>query len=515
MKRREVSSVPNLLAWLPLALPVFLKLAVHLPLIERYGYHRDELYFIDCGRHLALGYVDHAPFVPWIAALSGWLFDHDLAGLRIFSVFAGAAATLLTGLLARELGGRGGAQLLAGFCVVIAPAYLRMGKILCIPSFELLWWTLAAWLLARRIRTGDLRLWLPVGAALGLGLLTKHSTLLWGLGLAIGTIASPLRRDLRTRWPWMGVAIALLLFFPNVVWQIENGWPTLEFIRAARQGMLAQVGRELFLLGQLLYMSPFTIPVWGAGLVRLLRHRERDEHVFGWAFVVVLGLLLTTRAKPYYLAAAYPVLFASGAVAFEALFARRRWRWAMPVTITGLGVAAALAVVVSLPVMSLERTDRVAQRLFGAIVPAVALTHDLHDEHGWPEQVAQIARYYKELPAADQRIILLAGNYGEASAVHFFGPAHGLPRAYSGHMTHYFWADGDLDAPRALAWGLPRAKLDELFFDVHEVGRVQHALAMESDVPIYDCRNPKRPLTEAWPDLRWFGTGLLRMKDEV
>jgi 4-amino-4-deoxy-L-arabinose transferase-like glycosyltransferase len=491
----------------------FFKLAIHAPWLGRYGYHRDELYFIDCGQHLAFGYVDHAPLIPWLARVAGELFEHDRHALRAFSVVAGASAAALTAVMARAIGGGRIAQLLAGACIVVAPAYLRMAKILCIPAVELLVWTLASYLVLLALLRNEPKRWLLVGIVAGIGLLTKHTMLLWGAGIAVGMVLTPSARpQLLTRWPYIGLAVALVLFAPNLLWQHEHGWPTLEFIHNAREGMLARIPRALFAAGQLLYMHPFAIPVWGAGLVYLFRAEGGRPRVLAWMFVTAFAVLLLTRAKPYYLAPAYPVLFAAGAVAVEKWLQRFSSTTARTMSISWTVAAAAFAFPLSLPVLSVPQTERLLQPLVGWAVPVRALTHDLHDEFGWREQVATVARAYHAL-SAEQRahVAILTGNYGEASAVAFFGPRHALPRAISGHMTHHLWTRADTlsEVDTVIAYGLPRSLLDELFQSHEQVAEADHPLADDSErhLPIYVCRSPRKPLDATWQRLRRYDNG--------
>jgi 4-amino-4-deoxy-L-arabinose transferase-like glycosyltransferase len=487
------------------------KVAVHLPWLAEYGYHRDELYFIDCGAHLALGYVDHAPLIPWIARFVGVLFEHDLFALRIAAVFAGALATAITVLTTRELGGGRLAQVVAGTCVLVAPAYLRMAKILSIPAIELLWWTLASYLVMLALQRAEPKRWLAVGVVAGVGLLTKHTMLLWGAGVAVGIAFTPSARpQLRTRWPYLGLLIALLLFAPNLLWQMQHDWATLEFIRNARHGMLARIPRALFVGGQFLYMNPLAVPIWSVGLAFLFQRVNERSRPFGLMFVTVFALLLVTRAKPYYLAAAYPMLFAAGAVAFERWLSRVAARTGGRIAAAWMLAAALFAIPLSLPILPLPQVERIFDRLFGWAVPPLALTHDLHDEFGWAEQVATVAGVYRQLPANERsETVILTGNYGQASAVAFFGPRHGLPRATSGHMTHYLWTDPVAlgSARTAVAYGLPGTLLRELFVSCDVVARTDHplALAREGQLPVLVCREPRIPLSRAWPRLRRFG----------
>ncbi len=489
------------------AVLVATKLAIHVPMLERYGYHRDELYFIACGRHLDFGYVDHAPLVPWLARLTEALFGEHLWALRLPSLIAGALSVALTVVLTARFGGRGTAQALAGLSVIAAPAFLRMGKMLCIPVFEPVFWTGCALVLVRLIRTREPRLWLAAGALAGAGLVNKHTMLLWGAGVAVGVVLTPLRAHLRTPWPWAGAGVALAFFAPNLLWQASHDWATVEFLRNIRSGMLAEIPRHLFVLGQLVYMNPVAVLVWGAGLVFLFGERGRPFRVFAWLFLTVFVVLLSTHAKPYYLAPAFPPLLAAGGVLLEAklLAAGRR------VALAALALASVFGVALSLPVLSLERSERLIGALLGAVVPPIALTHDLHDEYGWTEQANTVARVHASLPPEERAsTIVLTGNYGEASAVNFYGARTDLPRAWSGHVTYHLWGPPPEAASVVIAYGLRRDVLESLFTSVVEAARTSHLLAHphEHDLPVWICRGPRRSLKDAWPELKRYGHGM-------
>lgn len=485
---------------------LLLKLGLHLALITRYAYHRDELYFIDCGAHLAFGYVDHPPLVPWIAYLAGIVFDHSLFGLRLLPALAGTTTVWLTVLIVRRFGGGRFAQGLAGLCIIIAPAYLRMGIMLNIVVFEPLFWTLASYLVLRILQGDDERLWLLVGAVAGFGLLNKHTMLLWGGGIVVGLMLTPQRRVLRSPWAWAGGALALAVFAPNLAWQAGNDWATYEFLTEMSQGALARIPRSLFVLGQLLYMHPFAALVWLPGLVWLLASAEHPYRPFGLLFVFAFGVFLVTHAKPYYLAAAYPVLLAAGAVSVERKLARRRGlRAALVATLAAAGLALGI---ISLPILPLPAADAALGTMLGRVVPPTALTHDLHDEYGWPEMAASVGRVYAALPR-DQRdgTAIVTGNYGQAAAINFFGPRHGLPRAVSGHLAYYLWGPQAHRPERVIAVGLDDAQLTVLCAAPQLIARHQHEMAMERDVPIFLCRTPA-PLGEVWPRLKRYRHGL-------
>jgi Dolichyl-phosphate-mannose-protein mannosyltransferase len=482
-------------------------LVIQAPVLARYGIHRDELYFVECGRHLAAGYVDHPPLVPWIARLACEIGGCGVLSLRLPSLLARLATVALTVTLARRLGGRGLAQLLAGLAVVFAPAFERMGKILCIPVFEPLFWTGGALLLLALSRDGRPRLWLGLGALMGLGLLNKHTMLIWAAGAGVAVLVSPLRAHLRTRWPWLAVAVAVAIWSPNLIWQAQNGWATVEFLRNIRTSMLADIPRPLFLAGQLLYMHPFSALLWVPALVVPFRGSGREGRPFAIIFLVALGVFLLTRGKPYYLAPAYPALFAMGALVWE----RRLQSLAGRIGLVTAQVASGLAItVVTLPVLSLPRTDALVGRLLGRVVPPVALTHDLHDEFGWRELAQSTATVIRALPPEERRrSTIVTANYGEAAAINYFGRELGLPGASSGHMTFFLWGPANPSADVLITVGLSQPWLAGACRSLTLAGEGDHPLALpqERHVPIHVCRGLTKPLPELWPGLRRFHHG--------
>jgi 4-amino-4-deoxy-L-arabinose transferase-like glycosyltransferase len=482
------------------------KLALHLALGGRYGYNGDELYFIACGRHLAFGYVDHAPLVPWVARLAGWLFESSLVGLRLFPALAGAVSVVLTALIAREWGGRRFAQVCAALAVLIAPSYLRMGSILCIPAFELLFWTLGAYLVVLCIRRDEPRLWLAIGLVAGLGLLNKHTMLLWGAGMFAGLLLTPERVRLRSPWLWAGAALAFLLFLPNLLWQAHNDWATLEFIRNINRDQLDGIPRGLFLLGQFVYMHPITLPLVPAGLVFFFSGDGKAYRLFGWLFLVVLGILFLNHAKPYYLAPAYPPVFAAGAVVLERWLRRLGLRWAPAAVILGMLAGGVALGLVALPLLPLESTDRFIQRMLGFAVPDPAmLTLEFHEQYGWPEQARMVAEVYRSLPPDEQKAaLILAHDYAQASAIDFFGKGLGLPPVVSGHMSYFLWGPPQTGGEVVIACGMPLPDLEPMFSQIQLVAILSHPLASawERGVPVYLCRQPRMPLKERWPALK-------------
>jgi 4-amino-4-deoxy-L-arabinose transferase-like glycosyltransferase len=279
-----------------LLLLVVAKLVVHIPGLFRYGYFRDELYFLDLARHLDWGYVDCAPLIAVYGKIA-LLLGGSLPALRLLPLLAGAAMVALTVVLARELGGGRFAQALAGGCALVAPIYLLIDGLLTMNAFEPLFWMGCAWLLARIVRTGDSRLWIWFGVLAGLGLLNKHSTALFGAAALIALLLSPQRQELSRGWAWLGAGVALLIFLPNLVWQAVHGFPTLEDLANVRElGKNVVLSPVDFLAQQILVMHPVVFPVWLLGLASLLGGRLRRFRVIGWTYLALLVGRIARRA---------------------------------------------------------------------------------------------------------------------------------------------------------------------------------------------------------------------------
>lgn len=489
------------------------KLALHLALANRYGYFRDELYFLDCGRHLDWGYVDHAPLIGLLARIA-LLLGGALPVLRGFPAIAGSALVFLTGALAWRLGGGRFAQGLAALAVLVMPIRLGIDSLFSMNSFEPLFWTGAAYVLVRIIQTGDRRRWLLVGLLLGAGVMNKHSTAFFGVALAAGIVLTPLRRELRTLWPWLGAAVAALVVSPNLVWQVRHDFATLEDLRnVARTGKNVVLGPIAFMGQQLLVTHPVLLPLWLAGLVRLFRAEAGRYRALAWTFVVLFVLMFALKAKHYYLAPIYPTVLAAGGVALEAASARwaftrdRLWpRLAASVLVLAAGAVTAPLV---LPLLSPERY-RAYERALGIGQSKTEVGHEgplpqmFGDQFGWPELVAEVARVYHALPPDERaKAAIFTGNYGEAGAINLFGPAYGLPTAVSGHQTYFFWGPRGATGEVVIVLQGSRERLQQRCASVEEAGRHFHPWGMaEENRPIHVCRGLKTPLPELWPRLK-------------
>ncbi len=489
------------------------KLVLHLLLANRYGYFRDEMYFLDCGRHLAFGYVDHAPFIALVSraalAMGGSLF-----ALRVFPAVAGAMLVALAMLIAWRLGGDAFAQAVAGVTVLAAPVYQAVHGLLSMNAFEPVFWMGAVYVLIRIIQTGDGRRWIVLGLLLGLGLENKHSTAFFGIAVAVALVLSPERKALRTRWPWLAAALALAIFLPNLVWQVQYGFPTVEGLSNVRgTGKNVVLGPVAFVGQQILMLHPVLLPIWLGGLAWLFFGARGKYRLLGSTFVVFFVLLFGLKGKNYYLAPIYPMLLAAGGVALESALQRNRVtrdrRWRKAAVLVLIVVASAITAPMALPI--LPPAQYVAyERALGFAPPKTEVGHrgplpqHFGDRFGWPELVAEVARIYHALPAEERaRAAIFANNYGEAGAVNLFGPQYGLPPAISAHQTHFLWGPRGNTGEVLIVLQDDRETLERMCASVEEAGVHAHPWGMaEENNPIFVCRGLTPPLPEMWPRLK-------------
>ncbi|MFI5834145.1 glycosyltransferase family 39 protein [Micromonospora sp. NPDC051300] len=468
--------------------------AALLLLAGRYGYHRDELYFLLCGRHLDWGFVDQGPLVPALARVADTIAPGNLVLLRTPSALIGGAAVVLVAAIARELGAGRGAQAVAAVLAAASGVVLAGGHLLSTTTVDLLVWLVAVLCVTRTLRTGDTRWVLGAGLALGVGMINKPLPALLGVGLVTGVLIAGPRRLLRDRWVLAGAAVAVLLAAPYLTWQAAHGFPQLSVASAIADGDSSYSGRLEAVVLQLEIVSPFAVPVWVAGLVALLRRPSWAAYrALAWAWLVVVAIVVLAGGKGYYDAPLLLVLTAAGAAPTVA-WARRgaaRARQAL------LAVAAVLMVaggaVLLLPVLP-------ADRLPGFVV---AVNYDAGETIGWPAFADSVAAVHRGLPVAERdRAVVLTGNYGEAGALARYGPARGLPRAYSGHnsMAAFGRPPAGADVVIAVGWSRPD-QLRRWFTEVTEAGRVDQRVDVDNEEngePIFVGRGLRRPWADIW-----------------
>ncbi len=472
-----------------------------------YGFFRDELYYLANGRHLDFGYVDHPPLIGLVAAAIRTLLGESLFAVRIFPALCGAAVVAVTVELARVLGGGRFAQLLAGIAAFGAPLFIGHFGFLSLNAFDVLVWAIVWLLTARVLRGEDERLWIWIGVACGVGLENKISVLFLGLGIVVGLLACGRVGHLRSRWPWLGASVALLIFLPHVLWQVAHDWPTAEFIANARANKMLPHAPLDFLSAQVEMMGPLALPVWCGGLVFLLAAPSRRVfRPLGWAFVAVTVVMIAQKGKPYYLGPGFTLLFAAGGVAWErwsATFATRTVRASLlAVVVFGTVVALPLAK----PILSVDAYLRYAERL--GVGPSTDERKELGrlpqffaDMRGWRELAETVASVHAQLPPEDQRRArVFATNYGQAGAIDLFGPALGLAPSICGHNSYYLWGPGDWDGAVLLVIGTDGEVLKQAFKTV-EFGALYSfpdCMPYENNKSIWIARDMIVPMEAFW-----------------
>jgi Dolichyl-phosphate-mannose-protein mannosyltransferase len=493
------------------------KLAVHLATAAVYGFFIDELYFLACGEHLAWGYVDFPPLTAFQAWLTRHLFGDSPYSIRLFPALAGAALVWLTGALARQFGGGRLAQGLAALVALVAPVYLAFSSYLSMNSIEPVVWTACVLVVVRMIQTGDTRLWIAFGLLSGVGLLNKHTMAVFAFALVAGLLLTPERRLLKTPWLLVGGAFAFVIVLPNLVWEIRHGFPHLELLANIRSdGRDVDVGFLKFWGLEVLFLQPLAAPVWVLGLVALFRHPAlRQVRALGWTYLITLiTVVLTTQGshKTYYLAPAYPMLIAAGAVVLEEWLARKGLRWVRPAYAFVLGAAGALLAPTIMPLLSPEAYLRFTNAL-GIGQPRLenrstnAMPQFFADRLGWPEMVEKVARAYHALPEPERvKTGIFANDYGQGGAIDFYGPRYGLPKAIGGHLTYWYWGPRQYTGESLIVLGDRREVLEREFEEVLAVGETNHPYSMRDEhFTIFLCRRPRGfTLQSIWPRLkRW------------
>ena len=477
--------------------------ALHWIVGGAYGFHRDELQTLDDARHLAWGFVAYPPLTPFFARLSLALFGTSLAGFRFFASVASAAALVLTGRMARYLGGGAFAQLLAALAAL--PACLAIGALMQYVAFDYFCWTLAAYFVLRLLRSGDPRWWLAIGAAIGLGMETKYTMGFLVAGMVAGVLFSEVRRHLRSPWLWAGVAVSLLVFLPNAIWQAQHHFVSLEFLRHIHARDV-RLGRTAGFLPDQLRYTLFAFPLAAAGLwVCLFSAERRRFRMLGWMYVVPLALFVAAKGRGYYLLPAYAMLYAAGSAWTE-----RRLRTLGSSARAAIAIAAGTLLVADVAFIAAVflPVARIGSPLWNF---AIRVNGDLTEEIGWPELAQTVAGVRDSLPRVDRDSFgILAANYGEAGAIDLFGLQYGLPHAISGVNSFWYRTYPAAQPQTLIVLSLSPQVLARNFDSCTVAARTTNNYGVLNeetrDHPdIYVCRGLKRGWPEFWKDFHYYG----------
>lgn len=489
------------------------KFLLHLYFNNRYGYFRDEFDYIDCGNHLAWGYVDHPPLIPLIAKSCLFLFGDSLRGLRLVPALASSALVVLAAMIARELGGRRFALILSAVAVLIAPIYLSDGSLLTTNCLEPLLWMGCAYFAILTVKRNQPRYWLWFGVVAGIGMEEKYSIAVMGFGVVVGLLLTEQRRAFANKWIWLGGAAALLLFLPNLIWNVQNHWPFVELMRNIRiEGRDVVLTPWEYLAQQILLVNPLTAPLWMAGVVALLFWAPlRPYRFLGWCYPAAFTVFVALSGKNYYLAPIYPLFMAAGAVTAEEVIERVRQGWLKPAVLSAFLASGVWLAPIVVPILPVGSFNRYLNSLPFKIPPSehthirAAIPQHYADQFGWEEIVAATAKAYGQLsPGEKTGCAVFAQDYGQAGAIDFFGPRYGLPPALSGHQTYFLWGPRGYSGNCMVVLDDRKEVLEKLYENVEYVGTSQdNPYALERQIPVFICRGAKfGTLAQLWPKVK-------------
>jgi 4-amino-4-deoxy-L-arabinose transferase-like glycosyltransferase len=481
-------------------------LLLHAAFANSYGVFRDELYFIECGRHPDFGYVDQPPIVPLISAAlyalgaQTWL-------LRLPCLLFAALLPWLGVKFTRLLGGKDGAAWIAGVACVIAPMLMGLMATLSTTVFEPVAWTAIACFVARAAILGDKKALIWAGVVAGLALEAKYAIVLWFVALAVGLLATPERRLIAKPRLWIGSAIGAVIAAPSLIWQAAHDWPFLELAHAAADKN-AHYSPPAFVLNQILVMNPLLALLWITGAVApFFIEALKPARFLSIAFVATLALTILTQGKDYYTAAAYPSMFVTGAVALERIV---RWTWARTAYLALAAALSALVAPLALPILPPSQISPymaalgVAPQQQERSFAGTALPNVFADQLGWRDFVDQVGAAWRQIPAADRaHTAIKVDNYGEASALDVLGAGQ-FPPALTGHNQYFLWGLRGQHPTNLLVVQKDVERLRPYCDETVVLGETHspYAMAYENGNVIAFCRNVHPSPETIWPDLK-------------
>lgn len=487
---------------------------LHVICNSRYGYFRDEFDYIACGRHLAWGYVDQPPLLPILTRIFMAVFGDSLRGVRMLPALSSAALIVLTGLLARELGGKRFAVALSAIAVLVGPIYLSGGSLLTTNcDLEVVLWMGCVYFAILAVQRDQPRYWLGFGVIAGMGLQEKYSILILGFAIVVGLLLTAQRRALLGKWMWLGGAAAFLIFLPNLLWNIHNDWPFVQLMHNIRaEGRDVVLSPAQYFLQQLMLTHFVSAIFWIVGVIALLLARRFQPYRFlGWAYLVSFAVFVALKGKNYYLAPIYPAYEAAGAVVISDAIDRIRQFWLKPTVVAFILVTGAVFAPLAMPILPIDQFIPYMNRLPIKVPRSeydharVALPQHYADQFGWNEIVEKANEAWQQLPAADRKDCPIFGqDYGQAGAIDFLGAKYGLPPALSGDRTYFLWGPRGYSGNCLIVLGDRRERLEELFEHVEYLGNsAPNPYALETEISVNICHGAKfGTLADLWPKLK-------------
>ncbi len=468
---------------------------------QNYGFHRDELLHLSVSEHLDWGYFEFPPFIAFIGKLSHILFDYSLVGTRLFPTIAGILILYLTCSMAKEMGAKLNGILIAGVSVLAFLPFYRNHTLFQPVAFDQLFWTAGFFFLIKFIRTNQHKYLLFMGAVAGLGLMNKYTMLIWGFGIAMGLLFYNKAELYKSKWLYLSGLISLFIFLPNILWQIKHNIPFLLHMEVLNAKQLEEIGAFDFVLAQLELPATFILSLIGLWAAFVDSSLKKFKPV-AISLLVIFFTMWILKSKAYYFFAAYPPMFALGAVNIEKLLANKKAYW---------NYVAAASILLPFtpfipqltPVLPIESYVEYMDKEVAD--GRIELTGDYADMFGWEEQVALVDSLY-QVNCTDGKTtcVIWAENYGEAGAIKILGDKYGLPDPISMHGSFWLWGYQNKDADLWISIGNETESVESVFEENVLVKRVYHKYSIdeENGIPVYLSRTPKVDIDQWWMDYR-------------
>ena len=487
------------------------KLFLHLytNIFAGYGIFRDELYYVACSKRLAFGYVDEPPFSIWILSFVRNLIGDSVFALRLVPAIVGALTIFIVALITKKLGGGKSAIIIASTCALLAPINIGMNSYFSMNTFDHFFWAVGFLFVLKIIQEDKLTNWIILGVIIGFGMLNKISMGWFAFGFFIGLLASSMRKRILSKDFFLLVTISLLLFLPYILWNFQNEFASIEFIRNALAHKYNGITRWDFVSGLFLIMNPASIPIWIGGLYFFFLNEGNEKYkILGAIFLVsFLVLFINGHNKSEYLAPAFYILFAGGGVMFEKLNANKVWYWIQQIDLSFVIIIGIIILPFAIPILSVDNFIKY-QNIIG-IAPQSSERHQLSelpqfyaDMFGWENMARSVSEVYQRLSDDEKKNTVIYGNnYGRAGAIEYYSHKYSLPeKAISMHNNFWIWGYENKSIKTMIVIGEERDHLIQNFDEVIAAGRIvsPHAIPYENNLTIWICRGPKFDFEKLW-----------------
>ena len=469
-----------------------------------YGIFRDELYYLACANRLDFGYVDHPPLSIWVLAVWKFIFGDSVFMIRLVPAVVSSATVFMIGLFTMRLGGGKSAVIISMLSFMLTPIFLGMTTIYSMNVFDFFFWILSAYIFLRIIETENRKLWRVLGIVIGLGLLNKTSMLWLCAGILIGTVFTPLREDLKTKYPYIAAGIAFLIFSPYIIWNLTHDLAHLEFMRNAAARKYGGLTPVSFVLDLFLILNPVSVLIWIPGLIFYFFNKSSKQfRAIGYIWLATFAVLfINWHSKAEYIAPAFQILFAGGAVMIVKWNARRnRLKYALAVPVIVLAIFLSPYARPLLPVenflgyqsaLKLQPPNTEGNELDG-------LPQFYADMFGWEDLARNVSNVYKSLSQEEKRrTVVYCSNYGEAGAIEYYSKKYSLPKVVCPHNSYWYWSLQNKNAATIIIIGGEMEDHLQSLERVEAAGlhKTKYAMPYENNLTIFIGRGLKKSIEE-------------------